>query len=47
MGDVRVILIHLATERKVSAFSQNQAFSPMLFLDGHPLEVELGWINGA
>jgi integron integrase len=45
-GEVRAFLTHLATERKVSASTQNQALSAMLFLYEHVLEVELGWIEG-
>jgi integron integrase len=46
VGEVRAFLTHLATERKVSASTQNQALSAMLFLYEHVLEVELGWIEG-
>jgi len=39
-------LSHLATERRVSGATQNQAKAAILFLYKHVLEVELPWMEG-
>ncbi len=43
--EVRVFLTHLATEGKVAASTQNQAFSALLFLYREVLKQELPWID--
>ncbi|NUO07724.1 MAG: integron integrase [Candidatus Brocadia sp.] len=47
MGEAEVskFLSHLAVEEKVSASTQNQALSAILFLYQEVLKQELGWIN--
>ncbi len=47
MGEPEVskFLSHLAVEGKVSASTQNQALSAILFLYQEALKQELGWIN--
>ena len=47
MGEPEVskFLSHLAVEGKVSASTQNQALSAILFLYQEVLKQELGWIN--
>ena len=47
MGEPEVskFLSHLAVEGKVSASTQNQALSAILFLYQAVLKQELGWIN--
>lgn len=47
MGEAEVskFLSHLAVEGKVSASTQNQALSALLFLYQEVLKQELGWIN--
>jgi integron integrase len=44
--EVAAFLSHLATERRVSASTQNQALSALLFLYRHVLSVELPWLEG-
>ena len=44
--DVTAFLTHLAREREVSASTQNQALSALLFLYGRVLEVKLPWMDG-
>jgi len=43
--EVEAFLSHLATERNVSASTQNQAKSALLFLYKHVLNVDLPWLN--
>lgn len=43
---VEAFLTGLATQRGVSASTQNQALCALLFLYKHVLGVELGWVNG-
>jgi len=43
--DVATFLTYLAVERKVSASTQNQAMSAILFLYKHVLEVQLPWLD--
>jgi integron integrase len=43
--EVEQFLTHLAVERKVSASTQNQALSALLFLYRHVLGVELPWLE--
>ena len=45
-SEVEAFLTHLATERKVSASTHNQALSAILFLYREVLAVELPWLNG-
>ena len=42
---VEAFLTMLATERKVSASTHNQALSALLFLYRHALDVDLPWLN--
>jgi integron integrase len=44
-ADVSRFLTHLAVEGKVSASTQNQALSAILFLYRHVLQRDLGWIE--
>jgi integron integrase len=44
-GEIEAFLTHLAIERKVSASTQNQALSALLFLYKEVLELELPWLN--
>lgn len=44
--DVERFLSYLAVDRKVSASTQNQALSAVLFLYKDVLEVELPWLDG-
>lgn len=44
--EVEAFLTHLAVERHVSASTQNQALSAILFLYKAVLERELDWIDG-
>jgi site-specific recombinase XerD len=44
-ADVSRFLTHLAVEGKVSASTQNQALSAILFLYRHMLQRDLGWIQ--
>jgi len=44
--EVRDFLSYLATERNVSASTQNQALSALLFLYRHVLDVPIDWIDG-
>jgi integron integrase len=44
--DVTHFLSHLAEDRRVSASTQNQALSALLFLYRHVLGVELPWLDG-
>lgn len=43
--EIRVFLTHLAVDKHVSASTQNQALSAILFLYKRVLEVELEWID--
>jgi site-specific recombinase XerD len=43
--EVEVFLTHLAVERKVSASTQNQALSAILFLYREVLKIELPWLD--
>lgn len=45
-SEVEVFLTHLATDRKVSASTHNQALSAILFLYREVLAIELPWLNG-
>jgi integron integrase len=42
---VEAFLSHLATERKVSASTQNQALQALLFLYRHVLSIDLPWLQ--
>lgn len=44
--EVDAFLTHLATDRKVSASTHNQALSAILFLYREVLAIELPWLNG-
>lgn len=44
-AEVEQFLTHLAVERKVSASTQNQALSAILFLYRQVLEIELPWLT--
>ncbi|MEJ2151606.1 MAG: integron integrase [Gemmatimonadota bacterium] len=44
-AEVTAFLTHLAVERKVSASTQNQALSALLFLYGKVLRIELRWLD--
>jgi integron integrase len=44
--EVTRFLSHLAEDRRVSASTQNQALSALLFLYRHVLGVELPWLDG-
>lgn len=44
-AEVERFLTHLAVERRVSASTQNQALSAILFLYRHVLDVELPWLE--
>ena len=43
--EIEAFLTHLAVERKVSASTQNQALSALLFLYKEVLQVELPWLS--
>jgi len=45
-AEVEAFLTHLAVQRKVSASTQNQALSAILFLYQKVLNVELPWLEG-
>jgi integrase len=45
-SEVEQFLTHLAVEGRVSASTQNQALSAVLFLYRQVLEVDLPWLNG-
>lgn len=45
-AQVREFLNHLANERRVSASTQNQALSAILFLYKFVLEKDIGWVHG-
>ncbi len=45
-SEVEAFLTHLATDRKVSASTHNQALSAILFLYREILDIELPWLNG-
>ena len=47
MGEKEVssFLSHLAVERRVSASTQNQALSALLFLYRHVLAIQLDWLD--
>lgn len=44
-GEVEQFLTHLAVDRKVSASTQNQALSALLFLYKEVLGIELEWLE--
>ncbi len=44
-GELRDFLSHLAVDRNVSASTQNQAKSALLFLYGQVLKIELPWLD--
>jgi integron integrase len=44
--EVSAFLTHLAVKRRVSASTQNQALSALLFLYKHVLGMELPWLDG-
>ena len=44
--DVTAFLTHLAVNRRVSAATQSQALSAVLFLYRKVLEIELPWLDG-
>lgn len=44
-AEVSAFLTHLAVERKVSASTQNQALSALLFRYRKVLKIELGWLD--
>lgn len=44
--EIEAFLSYLATERDVSASTQNQALSAVLFLYKEVLEVQLPWLDG-
>ncbi|MFN2432694.1 MAG: integron integrase, partial [Gemmatimonadota bacterium] len=44
-GEVSAFLTYLAVERNVSASTQNQALSAILFLYREVLKIELGWLD--
>jgi site-specific recombinase XerD len=44
--EVEAFLTHLATDRKVSASTHNQALGAILFLYREVLAIELPWLNG-
>jgi integron integrase len=44
--EIRCFLSHLATDRHVSASTQTQALSALLFLYRHVLERDLEWLDG-
>jgi integron integrase len=45
-GEVSAFLSHLATERHVSASTQNQALSALIFLYREVLHMDLPWLEG-
>jgi len=45
-SEVEAFLTHLATDRKVSASTHNQALSAIVFLYREVLAIELPWLNG-
>ena len=45
-SEVEAFLTHLATDRRMSASTHNQALSAILFLYREVLAVELPWLNG-
>ena len=45
-SEVKAFLTHLATDRKVSASTHNQALIAVLFLYREVLAIELPWLNG-
>lgn len=45
-SEVEAFLTHLATDRKISASTHNQALSAILFLYREVLAIELPWLNG-
>jgi len=47
VAEINAFLTHLAVDRHVAASTQNQAFSAILFLYRHVLEVEPGLLTGA
>src|SRR3569833_3417302 len=46
MEEVNRFLTHLAAQRDVSASTQNQALSAILFLKKEVLNQQLGWLDG-
>lgn len=45
-NEIKVVLTHLAKDRKVAASTQNQALCALLFLYKEVLGVEMEWIEG-
>jgi len=45
-AEVERFLTYLATERRVSAGTQNQALSALLFLYKQVLDLDIGWLDG-
>jgi len=45
-SEIEAFLTHLATDRKVSASTHNQALIAVLFLYREVLAIELPWLNG-
>ena len=45
-GEITAFLSHLATKRRVSASTQNQALSAILFLYREVLKMDLEWLDG-
>ncbi len=45
-AEVTSFITHLARERSVSASTQNQALSSLLFLYGKVLQIDLPWMKG-
>lgn len=45
-AEINMFLSHLAIRKRVSASTQNQALSALLFLYREVLSVEIGWIEG-
>ena len=43
--EISAFLSHLATQRKVSASTQNQAMSALLFLYREVLDIQMDWVN--
>lgn len=43
--EIRAFLSHLASDQHVSASTQNQALSALLFLYRHVLNAEIGWVD--
>ena len=44
-AELETYLNHLAVDRKVSASTQNQALSALVFLYRHVLDIEIGFMD--